>query len=55
MALPHSAVVVRYLIPHLVLGIGGGRRSGGRSRRAGRNGDEGDGQLDGDGEVKQGR
>jgi hypothetical protein len=54
-ALPHSAVVVGYLIPHLVLDVEGGHRGGGRSGRTVRDGDGGDGQVDGDGEAKRGR
>jgi hypothetical protein len=54
-ALPHNAVIIGYLIPHLVLDVGGGRRRGGRSNRVGRDGDGGDGQVDGDEEVKRGR
>jgi hypothetical protein len=54
-ALPRSAVVVGYLIPHLILDVRGGRRGGGQSGRAGRHGDGGDGQVDGAGEVKRGR
>jgi hypothetical protein len=54
-ALPHSAVVVGYLIPHLVLDVEGGHRGSGRSGRTVRDGDGGDGQVDGDGEAKRGR
>jgi hypothetical protein len=54
-ALPRSTVVIGYLIPHLFLDIGGGRRGGGRSGRTGRDVDGGDGQVDGDGEAKRGR
>jgi hypothetical protein len=45
-------VVIGYLIPHLVLDVGGGRRE-----HAGRDGDGGNGQVDGDGdgEAKRGR
>jgi hypothetical protein len=47
-------VVVRYLIPHLILDVGGGRHDSRQTGRAGRDGDGGDGQVDGDGEAKRG-